>query len=473
MIGKKRGLRSKGNNMATFTLSEILKATNGTVSNKGISESVSGVSTDTRTIQKGELFIPLIGENFDGHNFLDVAVSAGASCVLVSETDKAGTLPASVTVVHVDNTLKALEDLARFHRLRFSIPVIAVTGSNGKTTTKDMTAAIMSSTFRTCATKKNFNNEIGLSQTLLGLTEEDRVCVVEMGMRGFGQIDELCHVACPTIGIVTNVGTSHIGILGSRENIAKAKSELVRNLPDHGVAILNSDDEFVSRMDTFCQGKSIYFGVEHGADVKGDSLAFKANETDYVCKTEKGSFPVSLRMLGIHNVYDALAATAAGLLVGVPIDAIQKTLNSFVPQSASQKLYEVRGAKVLDDSYNANPLSVEMAFRALAQIPAKRRILVLGDMLELGEFADTLHYDIGQKAAKSGSDILIAMGTLSRMTAKGARDSGMKTVICCDNCEEAAMYLKKYAACGDAVLIKGSHAMHMETIAGLWEGDQK
>lgn len=466
-------LRSKGNNMASFTLSEILKATNGTIFRKGHTESVSGVSTDTRTIQKGELFVPLIGENFDGHNFLETAVSAGATCVLASEIDKADALPMSVTVVHVENTLKALENLARFHRLRFSIPVIAVTGSNGKTTTKDMTAAIVSSTFHTCATKKNFNNEIGLSQTLLGLTKEDQVCVVEMGMRGFGQIDELCHIACPTIGIVTNVGTSHIGILGSRENIAKAKSELVRNLPDSGIAILNSDDEFVSRMDTLCKGKSLYFGIEHGADVKGDSLVFKSDETDYVCKTEKDSFSVSLHMLGIHNVYDALAATAAGLLVGVPVEAIQKTLNSFIPQSASQKLYEVRGAKVLDDSYNANPLSVEMAFRALSQIPAKRRILVLGDMLELGEFSDTLHYDIGRAAAKSGADILIALGPLSRMTAKGARDNGMKTVICCDDCEEAAVYLRKYAVCGDAVLIKGSHAMHMETIAGLWEGDQK
>lgn len=459
--------------MAAFTLSEIVKATGGVVLHEGVAQSVTGVSTDTRTIQAGELFIPLIGENFDGHNFLGKAVSAGASCVLVSEVKKAKDLPESVTVVRVGSTLKALEELARFHRLRFSIPVIAVTGSNGKTTTKDMTAAIMSSTFKTCATKKNFNNEIGLSQTLLGLTEEDEVCVVEMGMRGFGQIDELCQIACPTIGIVTNVGTSHIGLLGSRENIAKAKSELIQNLPEEGIAVLNGDDELVSRMDTLCKGKSIYYGIEHGADVKGQSLVFKPDETDFVCKSEQGTFPVVLHMLGIHNVYDALAAATAGFLVGVPADKIQETLDSFVPQSASQKLYTVCGATVLDDSYNANPLSVEMAFRALAQIPAKRRILVLGDMLELGAFEDKLHYEIGQTAAKSGAEILVAMGPLSRMTAKGAMDNGMKTVICCDTCQEAAKYLKEHAREGDAVLIKGSHAMHMETIAGLWEGDQK
>ncbi len=459
--------------MAAFTLSEIIKATDGTILQQGNAESVVGVSTDTRTIGEGELFIPLIGENFDGHNFLGKAVSSGASCVLVSEAESANDLPKSVTVVRVGNTLKALEGLARFHRLRFSIPVIAVTGSNGKTTTKDMTAAIMRSTFKTCATKKNFNNEIGLSQTLLGLTEDDEVCVVEMGMRGFGQIDELCQIACPTIGIVTNVGTSHIGLLGSRENIGKAKSELIRNLPEDGIAVLNGDDDLVSRMDTLCKGKSLYYGVEHGADVKGESLVFKPDETDFVCKTEKGSFSVTLHMLGIHNVYDALAAASAGFLVGVSADRIQKTLDAFVPQSASQKLYTVRGATVLDDSYNANPLSVEMAFRALAQLPAKRRILVLGDMLELGDFSDELHYDIGKTAAKSGADILVAMGPLSRMTAKGAKDNGLATVVCCDTCEEAADYLRQHASYGDAVLIKGSHAMHMETIAGLWEGDQK
>lgn len=457
--------------MASFSISEIIKATGGAIVQNGEADSVCGISTDTRSITKGELFIPLIGENFDGHKFLGKAVSSGAACVLVSEIEAAEGLPSGVTVIAVKNTLQALEALARFHRLRFSVPVVAVTGSNGKTTTKDMTTAVLKTVFHVCATKKNFNNEIGLSQTLLGLTEEDEACVVEMGMRGFGQIDELCRIALPTAGIVTNVGTSHIGLLGSRENIAKAKSELVQNLPKDGTAILNGDDPLVRRMGESFAGNVLTFGIENPSDVKGSNLDFGGEETDFQCVGKDVSFPVHLRLLGIHNVYDALAAATVGMLLGVPPEKIQNALESFVPQGASQKLYRLAGALVLDDSYNANPLSVEMAFRALFQLKAERRILVLGDMLELGDFAEDLHYQIGKKAAGYKADVLVTVGPLSRMTAKGARDGGMQEVVCCDTCAEAASYLRHHAGEGDAVLIKGSHAMHMETIKGLWEGD--
>lgn len=457
--------------MAAFSISEIIKATGGTIVQKGQAVSVCGVSTDTRSMAKGELFIPLIGENFDGHRFIGKAISNGASCILVSEPDAVDAIPSDVAVIAVENTLQALEALARFHRLRFSIPVVAVTGSNGKTTTKDMTAAVLKTVFRVCATKKNFNNEIGLSQTLLGLTAEDEACVVEMGMRGFGQIDELCRIALPTVGIITNVGTSHIGLLGSRENIAKAKSELVRNLPRDGTAILNGDDPLVRKMGDLFNGKVLTFGIENDADVKGTHLEFDGEETDFQCAGEGTSFSVRLALLGIHNVYDALAAATVGMLLGVPAEKIKSALESFVPQGASQKLYRMAGALVLDDSYNANPLSVEMAFRALFQLKAKRRILVLGDMLELGDFAETLHYQIGKAAAAYKADVLVTVGDLSRMTAKGARDGGMQEVVCCDTCKEAASYLQHHAGEGDAVLIKGSHAMHMETIKGLWKGD--
>lgn len=457
--------------MAAFSISEIIKATDGTMVQEGEASHVGGVSTDTRSIAEGDLFIPLIGENFDGHAFLGKAATGGAACVLVSDRNAAAGLPAAVTVIAVKNTLHALEALARFHRLRFSIPVVAVTGSNGKTTTKDMTTAVLRTVFHVCATKKNFNNEIGLSKTLLGLTEKDEVCVVEMGMRGFGQIDELCQIALPTVGVVTNVGTSHIGLLGSRDNIAKAKSELVQNLPSDGTAILNEDDPRVRKMRDLFSGQVLSFGIERKSDVMGSHLEFGTETTDFRCEAEGHDFSVRLHLLGIHNVYDALAAAAVGSLLGVPAEQMKQALESFVPQGASQKLYRLSGALVLDDSYNANPLSVEMAFRALFQLKAKRRILVLGDMLELGDFAEELHYQIGKLAASYKADVLVTVGPLSRMTARGAVDGGMKDVICCDTCEEAASYLRQHAGEGDSVLIKGSHAMHMETIKGLWEGD--
>ena len=225
--------------MASFTLGEILKAVSGVLLQQGSHEYCTGVNTDTRTISPGELFIALQGNTFDGHHFLNDACINGASMVIISERSSFKAVPRTVSVILVKNTQTALEALAHFYRMKFDIPVVAVTGSNGKTTTKDMIAALVASKLNVCATQKNFNNEIGLSLTLLSMTPETEACVVEMGMRGLGQIAELCRIAAPTIGVVTNVGTSHIGILGSQENIAKAKGELIESLPDKGIAILN------------------------------------------------------------------------------------------------------------------------------------------------------------------------------------------------------------------------------------------
>lgn len=459
--------------MAAFTISEILSATEGALVRKGNAERVTGISTDTRSIAAGELFIPLVGENFDGHAFLGKAAERGAAAVLVSDAAKAEILPENVTVISVSDTLAALEALARFHRLRFAIPVIGVTGSSGKTTTKDMTAAVLGSALRTRHTEKNFNNEIGLSQTLLGLTEADEACVVEMGMRGFGQIAELCRTARPTVGIVTNVGTAHIGILGSRENIGKAKAELIEALPADGTAILNGDDALTRKMVENFHGRVIYYGVEAGNDLRAAELHFTNASTDFKIVSEKETVSVALPLLGIHNVYDALAAAAAGLLLGVPADGIRAALENFKPQGDRQKLYEIGGVTILDDSYNANPLSVEMAMKALLQLPAKRRVLVLGDMLELGDYEEELHRGIGKTAAEEGFDVLVAVGPLSRYTAESAKDAGLSDVTCVDTAAEAAKFLKEHTKAGDAVLIKGSHAMHLETIASLWRGDGK
>lgn len=459
--------------MATFELEEILRATGGRLLQKGTADTVSGISTDTRTIRKGELYLPLSGENFNGHAFIGNAVRAGASVIFLSDESYANEIPDTVSVISVPHTLHALEDLARFHRMRFSIPVMAVTGSSGKTTTKDMLTAILETTYTVCRTENNFNNEIGLSKTLLSLTEAHEAAVVEMGMRGLGQIAELAKTARPNIGVVTCVGTAHIGILGSRDNIAKAKGELIEALPDDGTAILNADDEYVSKMDRLFRGKSVFYGIENKKDVYASDISFEPEGTVYTCHAGDAVFPVRLRMLGIHNVYDALAATAAGLRAGVSPENIKKALETFVSQSASQRVYALGGVTVLDDSYNANPLSVEMAFRAALQLPGARRILVLGDMLELGDSEVKCHEETGRKAAELGFDALITVGALSHYTAEGARAGGMKTVTETMSPAEAADILKKETKDGDVVLIKGSHAIHLETVAELWRGDLK
>lgn len=457
--------------MASFTIEEILQATGGTLLRQGNAKLCTGVSTDTRTLEAGALFLPLSGEHFNGHRFLRKAADEGAAAVLLSERTWMEELPETLTVIVVDDTLAALEGLARFHRLRFSIPVVAVTGSNGKTTTKDMIAFVLKAVYHVCHTKKNFNNEIGLSQTLLSLTEEDEVCVVEMGMRGLGQIAELCRTACPTIGVVTNVGTSHIGLLGSQDNIARAKAELIEALPADGTAILNEDDPRVRAMGAQFAGRVVSYGAADGKDVSAEDIREEPDAMDFLCRAFDAKFPVRLPLIGIHNVYDALAAAAAGRVLGVPPDKIRSALESFRPQGDSQKMEFIGGASVLNDAYNANPLSMEMAFRALRQLPGRRHLLVLGDMLELGTYAEALHRETGEKAAAYRFDEMITVGSLARQMAEAAKEAGLPKTVSFEDCRSAADYLRKEVQPGDAVLIKGSHAMHLETIPGLWRGE--
>ena len=454
--------------MASFTLTEICRATGGRLVQRGTYDHCRGVTSDTRTAGPGQLFIPLRGETYDGHQFLNAAVKKGVAAV-VSEPGKYGHVSAAVSVIEVNDTLKALQDLAHFHRMRFSIPVIAVTGSNGKTTTKDMTAAVLSTKFKVRKTEKNHNNEIGLSQTLLALDGTDEACVVEMGMRGFGQIAQLAAVAAPTIGIVTNVSATHIGLLGSLENIAKAKSELISSLSPEDVAILNEDDPYVRKMVSCTGGRVIGYGIEGSHTVQAAQIQYEPDRTRFVCCCFDEIFHVTLHTLGVHNVYNALAAIAAARIAGVPENRMQKGLAEFVPADQRQKITEFKGAHILDDSYNANPLSMEMAFRSLKQMEGKKRIAVLGDMLELGSHENELHYATGKKAAECGMDELVTLGPLSACTARGGRDGGIKKVTECKSCEEIVQYLDTHAQPGDLILIKGSHGMKMENIMEMWE----
>lgn len=455
--------------MASFTLEEIRKATGGRILQAGTVEYVTGVSTDTRTIGAGNLFIALVGDRFNGHAFLSTACEKGATAVLISEEASAAEIAKDVSVVLVKDTKQGLEDLAHFYRMKFSIPVIAVTGSNGKTTTKDMIAALLSTKYRVCATEKNFNNEIGLSMTLLSMTAETEVCVVEMGMRGLGQIAELCRIASPTIGVITNVGTSHIGILGSKENIAKAKAELIEALPADGVAILNEDDPYVIAMGDKFDGQIIGYGIQGKYVVSACGLQYESTSTKYICTCFDEAFRVKLPVLGIHHVYDALAATAAARVIGVDVKKIEKALSEFVPESQRQTVTTWKGITIMDDSYNANPLSMEMAFRSLKQLDANRYFFVLGDMGELGKASELLHFETGKKAAEIGADGVITVGPLSRYLAQGAQEGGIKEVYKAESCEEAAKILCSLLKAGDALLLKGSHAMHMETIPELWK----
>jgi UDP-N-acetylmuramoyl-tripeptide--D-alanyl-D-alanine ligase len=446
--------------MAKFTLNEICLATGGKLVT-GANCSFFGICTDSRKIELGQLFIALMGENFDGHQFIPVVIKQGAAGVLVSQTVA---LPDSFPVIKCDDTLKAFQDIAAYHRQRFTLPVIAITGSNGKTTTKDMLAAILGSQFQVLKTQANFNNEIGLPLTLLSLKPEHEVAVVEMGMRGLGQITALTRIARPTAGIVTTVGETHMELLGSRENIAKAKAELVETIDPQGFVVLNADNPYVAAMASKARCAVITFGLHEVSDVQGKNVQSSADGVSFECYYEGRCFAVHVPVLGEHNVMNALAALAAGFKLGMNEKDMVVGLKQFVPSGMRMAIEKVGSYQVINDAYNASPASMLSALQTLVSFRSGRTVAVLGDMFELGELAEQAHGDIGKTAAQLGVDLIVTVGKLGRLIAEGARISGHKAVFACPNQAEALHVLHEQLVRGDVILIKGSRGMKMEQL---------
>lgn len=453
--------------MLSFTVENAKVATGGIIL-KTVEYNFTNVVTDTRLVEKGSLFIALIGERFDGHSFVHQAIEKGAAGIIVSSDYTAEELVQfNVTIIKVTNTLTAYQQLAKLYRDSFAIPVIAITGSNGKTTTKDLTAAVLSSKFNVLKTKANYNNEIGLPLTLFSLTEEHQVAVVEMGMRGFGQIDELAKIATPTIGIVTNVGETHMELLGSLENIAKAKGELVDAMDAHGVAILNIDNPYVRAMQAQAKGKVILFGFSEDADVKASNVKTNGQETTFDCSFAGQNHSFVLPMVGRHNVYNALAAIAAGVELGLTTEEIQKGLVEFTASGMRLAISKIGEYTVINDAYNASPMSMVAAIEALKEVASNRCIAVLGDMLELGDIAVEAHAKIGIKLAEKKIDAVVTIGEMAKHIASTAREHGIMQVAICDNHNQAGTMLKNILQAGDTILVKGSRGMQMEKVIEL------
>ena len=456
--------------MPKFTTEEIARATGASVSG-GSGTTFADVTTDTRTIEKGALFIALKGERFNGEDFLQKAQEAGAAGVLVSDgCGKEKTEGLTIPVLCVSDTLKAYQQIAHAHREKFSLPVVAITGSNGKTTTKDLTASVLGASFPVLRTEANFNNEIGLPKTLLGLRDEHRAAVVEIGMRGLGQIEALAPIAAPTVGVVTNVGETHIELLGSIENIAKAKSEMVEALSKGGTAVLNADDFRVLAMrEKAKEGVSVVtFGESEGADVRGTEIVQDGMESRFIATFPNGKKQsYRLPLPGRHNISNALAALAVGYALGLAPEALAAGLEA-PAMSGARFACEKRGdITIINDAYNASPLSMSAAIRTMKEIAKGRRVAVLGDMLELGEVAKEAHRRVGEELAKSGAAVLVTRGSLGEEIAAGAEAAGMTEVYCCASHEEAAAKLKEILRPGDTVLFKGSHGMQMDKIIEL------
>ena len=435
--------------MAMFTDAEVVLATGARILQQGRRDMLyRNVTTDTRTVGEDDLFAALKGEKFDGHDFIEQAVSDGAAGVIVE--DAARLYPdGDYTIFVVKNTRKAYQDLALFHRRRFSIPVVAVTGSAGKNVLQ---------------TEKNFNNEIGLPRTLLQLTKEHGACVVELGMRGLGQIKELADIAEPTVGVVTNVGKSHIELLGSQAQIAKAKGELVEALGSDGTAVLNQDDKRVAAMAGKCKGKVVGFGIINDAPVMAGTIKNSEKGLSFTCRCFDQVIDVHMAVIGTHNVYNALAAVAVGRLLGLSEHQMQKGLAEYKGVPMRQELVNIDNVVFVNDAYNANPASMKEAVDTLVTLTGGRKIAVLGGMLELGDWAEKEHEKIGTYLADKKVDILIALGDEARFMAKAAKAAGMNEVYTVTTHAEAAAVLRRIMRQGDTVLLKGSRGFAMEKI---------
>ena len=451
--------------MHKLTLAEIVRVT-GADSNSDAEIIFDGITTDSRKITAGVLFVALKGERFNGEDFAADALKKGAAAVLVSRNfaqDVDG------VVIKVDDTLTAYRQIAGSWRNRFDIPVVAITGSNGKTTTKDLTAAALTQLGQVLKTSANFNNEVGVPLTLLQLNANHKAAVVEIGMRGLGQIAELAKFVRPTIGIVTNVNETHIELLGSIENIARAKGELVDAIPAGGTVILNADDPHVAAMkNSVADGvKVITYGLESPADVTAKNFLIGSISTEFVLTHAGIEYDFEIPMLGRHNVSNALAAVAAGLSLGLTIDEIQHGISTLTTTKMRFEVIRRDGLTIVNDAYNASPASMRVALRTTAEIYDGRKIAVLGDMLELGAVSEKLHREVGAELVKNNFDTLIALGELGKFIADGARDAGLTNVYFVGSHEEAAQKILELVEEGDTILFKASHAMHMEKIIEL------
>jgi UDP-N-acetylmuramoyl-tripeptide--D-alanyl-D-alanine ligase len=441
-----------------LTLAEVEHAANGTWVGATVDTtlSVEGWSIDSRSISPGDLFFALKGDRYDGHTFLAAAFDSGALAAVVSEPVAIDKKP----LLAVADTLKALQSVAAWSRTHWAKPVVAITGSAGKTTTKEIMAALLSTRLSVGKTIGNLNNHIGLPLTLLRVPQAADLAVVELGMNHAGEIRELARIVRPQVGVVTNVGFAHVEAFESIDDIAAAKRELIENLPAEGIAVLNADDPRVLAFRGSHRGRTVTYGLHPAADIRA---------SDVELGPEGSSFSVAgvlfkTSLAGSHGVSNILAGiTVASLFDIQPADLVDAVAR-LSPGKMRGVRHTLRGVTVLDDSYNSNPEAARAMLDVLLREPARRRIAVLGEMLELGRLAETLHRELGRYAAKRGIDVLIGIQGASRHMLAAARDAGMAPAssFFFDEAESAGEFLREFVQPGDAILFKGSRGTRVE-----------
>ncbi len=453
-----------------LSLAEVLSATGGTTASDRRNFLFTGVSTDSRTVKQGDLFIPLKGPNFDGHNFISAAFKKGARGSLSSKRLENIPKDKIVIVLPKDHekdkkfypALQALLSIARLHRSKFKTKIVAVTGSSGKTTTKDMIHSVLSEKAKSLKTEENLNNEIGVPLTVLKLAKKHKFAVIEMGMQGPGEIAPLSFLCSPDAAVITNIGEAHLARLKSKKAIAKAKSEIIAGLGPEGTVILNADDDFFRSLKKVSKRRKILsFGIYKNADLRAFDIKETENGSRFSLKVSGKTQIFFVPLPGVHNVYNALTAIAAGFVFKVPSAKINKGLKNFKPSSKRMDIIRTKDCvKLINDTYNANPSSMAAALKTLASQKG-RKIAVIGDMLELGKDSVKYHKNIGTLAKRSGIDLVVAVGRQAKYFLDGF---GRKHGFYFKDKNQAAKFLIKTLHCKDTVLIKASRGLKLEEI---------
>lgn len=455
-----------------FKINELLQATKGKLIAGLPSLSVEGISIDSRTIKKNEAFVAIKGNKFDGHDFIEEAIKKGANCImgearLISDvtTDTADNTKRPI-LIETPDTTKALGDIARFNRRKFDIPVIAVTGSNGKTTTKEMIAWVLSKKYNVLKNEGTKNNHIGLPLALLNLNRRHDMAVLEIGTNHFGEIDYLAGICQPNIGIITNIGPVHLEFFKDLAGVFKEKYRLIENLKKPRIAVLNADDDLLrSRFARGVRPFILGFSIQKRSDFSASDIRYSQEKIEFRINSK---YKFTLHTPGHYNIYNALAAIAVARLFGMEYSEISSSLAAFDFPQGRLKVIELNNVRFIDDTYNSNPVSLKQALDALDNLKTRgRKILVMGDMLELGSYKKLFHSKVGRRAVKV-CDVFITVGELSKFSAKSARAARLnnKGIFTCDSCQEARdiLFNKLFLRKGDVVLVKGSRAMRMEEV---------
>ena len=449
--------------MNPLSLFRIAQLAEGSLSSGDGTVVIDKISTDSRTIKRGEMFVALRGENFDGHSFIGSAAAAQAAGGMVA-SDWKGKVPKDFALIRVKDTLQGYQQLAAGYRKSLRLNVVAITGSNGKTSTKDFAAAVLARRFRVTKTQGNFNNHVGLPRTILEATSQDEVAVWEIGMNHPGEVAALAKVAAPDVAIITNIGVAHIEFMGSRERIAEEKGALAEAVGRMGTVILNADDPFTASIAARSRGKVILAGTNAGA-IRAGEISQSGSGTDFTIFEGAHRCRAQLPVPGLHMVQNALLAVAAGRVFGLSLEDCAAGLVAAPLTKARLQIKDIHGVRFIDDTYNANPDSMKAALRTLVELDADgKRMAVLGEMKELGSESELAHREVGETAATFGIDQLVTIGDVAEAIARAARASGLENTIAVRSTAEAAKLLGEIAQPGDLILVKGSRSARTEQV---------